>query len=146
MGVVRGRLTPQGAVVEITIMASPQRVKLLKANGLPYPSPVTIPVLVDTGASDCSIDVNVLIGLGLSPRGQAPVHTPASDDDVMMDEYDASLTLTSQQGSSKTFVVSVVGGNFGGRGFLGLLGWTVLAHCLLGFDGPSGTFFIDYGK
>ena len=144
MSVIAGRLRLCKPAIDVKIMATPQRVAQLKKAGLAFPEPVTIPALLDTGASGSSIDVNVIKGLGLTPTGSAQVHTPGKLS--MMDEYDVSFVIGPGGDESRSFSVSVIGAELasGGGGFLALIGWNILVDCILTCDGPAGTFTLEY--
>ena len=51
MGKYLGKLEARGPFIEIKVMATRQRVEVLKSLNLPYPGPAAIRALIDTGAS-----------------------------------------------------------------------------------------------
>ena len=147
MGRISGRIDGRGAFVELKVMASPQRVAALKRAGRAFAQPMTHLALIDTGASNSVIDVRIAADLGLVPTGRVPIHTPSSGTTLdEMDAFDITLVMESPGSRPESFTVGAVGGNLAPGGFYAILGRDVLDSCVLTYDGPVGSYTIEFGQ
>jgi predicted aspartyl protease len=145
MGHLTGKIERQGPFIDVTVMATHQRVSSLKAAGLPFPQPQTIRALIDTGASCSVLDRNVSTALGLAPTSTTLVHTPSTGSNyAMRDVFDVSLTLGASKPDPATFTLGVIASDLASEGFLALIGWDVLAQCVLTCDGPASVFTLTF--
>lgn len=145
MGSLAGPIEPQGPFVDLKVMASQYRVALLKSAGQPYPQPVVVRALINTGAACCVIDATILARLGLSATGSVAVHTPTTGADYeRKDQYDATLAIGFGGDQPLVVTAGVVEAHLASEGFLALIGWDLLRHCTLRCDGPAGTFTLDF--
>jgi hypothetical protein len=125
-----GQLGPDGAIVEVWLEHSPQFVRALAKRGLSPRPPVSVPALIDTGASLCALDRHVITALHLEYWGTAPVLTPSTANvPVQRDIYGMRLTLGHGGPDPLVQVVGVVESDFAHLGFSMLLGRDVLADC-----------------
>jgi hypothetical protein len=144
MGKLFGQIA-NGAVFEAKVMASPQRVAWLKANGRYYPPPHVVRALVDTGASSSCVDVGVVSSLGLDPSGSASVHTPSTMGlAVYKLTYDACVVFGDGKPDPRTYVLDLIETDLASQGFELLIGRDILARCVLNYDGPNGIFSIAF--
>ncbi len=145
MGKLTGKLEPRGPFIEIKVIATPQRVAVLKKAAKSYPAPLTIRALLDTGASGSAIDSTVISALGLTPTGSVLIHTPSTGSSYeTRDEFDLMIVLGENTPDPKTFTVGIISSSFASEGFLALIGWDVLSHCVLTCNGPARSFSLDY--
>jgi len=145
MRIIRGRIGPQGPFIDATAMASPQHVTGLKAANRAAPAPVTVRALVDTGASCCALDNEIIARLGLILTGRTKIHTSTTGPGYEeRDQYAASLFLGTAPGLTASFTVSVVGADLASEGFLAIVGWDILNQCILSCNGPRKLFRLRY--
>jgi hypothetical protein len=78
MHVLKGKVTELGPMVDVKVMPSSQRVAALKKAEMPYPQPLTVIGVLDTGAGCSCLDRTVVQQLGLDPRGIIRIHTPST--------------------------------------------------------------------
>ncbi len=140
-------ITASGAIVHVEFgVISPRRKALIEA-GLPVPQPVTVPMLVDTGASHTFIDSSVLIGrLGLTAKNRHKFHSASTSQDAPQEceGFDVSLTLgsASEQTLWRIEVLEVMASNE--RRDHGLLGRDILKLVQLEWRGTSEVLRIGY--
>jgi hypothetical protein len=141
MAVLTGRLGPDGAIVDVGIEQTPQYVRALAKRGLSPRPPVSIPALIDTGASQSALDRHVIALLKLEYWGTAPVLTPSTGMvPVERDAYGLRLTLGGGVAGPLVQVVEVIEADLAHLGFSMLLGRDVLADCRFVYNGKDGTF------
>lgn len=137
-------LPPQGPLVKLFVTVSTGRAKELRKGGRPVPPGVTLPALIDTGATSTLVDEAALGPLGLEAKDVAFIHTPSSGDAaVACNPYDAYLAISDTTGFNigDSPVLAV---NFARHGIKALVGRDVLARCLLVYDGSNRTFTLAY--
>ncbi len=137
-----GRIEPKGPFLFVTAMQTTQYVERAKAAGITPTAPMNVRALVDTGASSSALDATVIQSLNLIQTGRTQVHTPSGYGE--RDQFDVSLFFGSVPGDVKSFTVSIISSDLASEGFLAILGWDILRHCILTCDGPKGTFRLDY--
>jgi hypothetical protein len=145
MAVLTGRLGRDGAIVTAVLEQTPQYVGALAKRGLSPRPPVSVPALIDTGASHSGLDCHVIATLRLEYWGTAPVLTPSTGmDPIERDAYWLRLTLDGDGPSRLVQVVEVVEADLAHLGFSMLLGRDVLADCCFVYDGKGGTFELAF--
>jgi hypothetical protein len=145
MGHLNGVIGPGGPLLDVTVMATHQRVASLKARGMAIPEPFTARALVDTGASRSAVDRAAVARLGLLPTGVLEILSSTSGRDaVAVNEYDLSLGITWASGACTVFTVAAAEADIAFNGFLVLLGWDGLSQCTLNCNGPKGRFSLKY--
>ena len=126
-------------------MATPQRVALLKAAGMAFPSPFEVLGLIDTGAMTSVIDPRIMTRLGLESHGLVLIHTPStSGENVLREQVDIEFVLGDGKPDPRTFTVGAIKTELAVAGFLVLIGWDVLMKCKLECNGPSGVYTLTY--
>jgi Aspartyl protease len=139
------QLTQLGPVLDVLIAVSASRKDALEKASHSVPNPISIRVMVDTGASSTCIDPTVLRQLELSPTGVIPVHTPSTKNEPSnMNQFDVSLTLMHPNLGLTLHNIPVIESDLARQGIQGLLGRDVLASCLLVYDGQSGFFTLAF--
>jgi hypothetical protein len=140
-----GTIERGGPFAQMTAMAPHKFVEQLRKAKLPVPAPITIRVLLDTGASESAVDSHIISRLGLLTTGRAKIHTPTSGSNYEeRDQYGVSLYFGSLPGETAEYTVSVIESSFASEGFMAIIGWDVLSKCVLLCDGPQKTFRLDY--
>lgn len=140
-------ITANGAIVPVEFgVVNARRLALVTA-GVPVPSPVTVPMLVDTGASHTFLDAEVLTDrLGLSAKNRYKFHSAstARDEPDECGGYDVSLTLGNavDQTLWRIDAQEVMGSNE--RRYHGLLGRDILRLMQLEWLGKSEVVRLGY--
>lgn len=132
----------EGPVIEVTLsLIGPAQVALTQ-NEQPIPVPVSVQLLVDTGASHSCIADGVLAPLGLHPVGTIGINTPSSHN-IACALYAVRMTLP-HGGWLDTSVIQVPPGGLEGQTAQGLLGRDVLRYGLLIYLGQRGQFTLSF--
>jgi hypothetical protein len=140
-----GTIDRLGAMADVRVMLSHQRVEALKKAGRPYATPQTVLGLIDTGASCSAIDATLARGMGLEPRGVTQIHTPSTGDAYeTRNLYDVSFVLGHDQPAALHLTLSVIESGFASEGFLVLIGRDVLSRCTFTYHGPTGRYSLDW--
>lgn len=142
------QVTAGGPILSATVWVSAPRQDALRLAGQPFPKPVPIQALVDTGASHTCIDPSVLAALGLTPTGSVLVATPSTGSSPhKADQYDVSLLIPgAHQGHAPLIIptLSVTESILHGQGFDALIGRDILGNCLLHYNGMTGMFTLAF--
>lgn len=140
-----GSIGAWGPMIYLKAMQSNERVRALKRAGLPFTSPHVVLALIDTGASISALDESVVASLGLAPRGIVSIHTPstgAAYEKRMT--YDALVVLGETAGKPLSRTLAILSCELATQGFLALIGRDILQYCRFRYDGPNGTFILEY--
>jgi len=142
------QFSPQGAVVNAAIMVSSARHQMLVAAGQPVPIPQPILALIDTGASISAVEPAILTALGLTPTGEADIHTPSTQGvPVHTPTYDVCIGIYAAREGDLHFIsetVQVTATPLTSHGFQALIGTDILRSCVLHYNGAEGFFTIAY--
>ncbi|MDR1305539.1 MAG: retropepsin-like domain-containing protein [Verrucomicrobiales bacterium] len=134
-----------GAIIRLEIGVSAQRATALRKVDAAIPPPVSISLLIDTGASCTVVNEAALKPLGLPPRGATLIRTPSTGQNpTARNTYDISLRLTHADGGRFFNSVLVVATDFHGQNLDGLLGRDVLEKCLLVYNGEHKMFALSF--
>lgn len=138
---------PAGPIIPVTFgVTEPMRLALTRA-GKASPAPVSVPMLVDTGASHTFVEQTILSErLGLSMRNRYRFHSattaPGSPDECAA--FDASVTLGSLADNTLWRVGAIeIMGSREGRSY-GLLGRDVLERLHMEWRGPAGVVRLGF--
>ena len=138
----------QGAVVDAAVLVSSAKQQALTDAGQPIPVPQKIRGLIDTGASMSAVDPSVLSALGLSPTGEAEIHTPSTAGvPVKADTYDVKIAIFSGRPGDLHFIsetVEVTSTQLKVQGFEVLIGRDILKSCILYFNAADSLFTLSY--
>lgn len=103
--------------------------------------------MIDTGASRTFIDRSVIRALGLTAAGTAFISTPSAGS-APTETYDISLVLAGAIGPEDGLVLPdlriATCELFEEQAFHALIGRDVLSHCLLIYNGSSGTVTLAF--
>jgi hypothetical protein len=145
MPILRGTLSDYGPMVDVKVMQSHQRSAAFKKRGLPFPQPVTVMGLIDTGASCSALDIGVANRLGLQSRGFTLIHTPSTGSEyVSRQQFDACLVLGEHERRPLVVTLPVIEAELASQGFFVLIGRDVLNKCTFTYDGKKNNFTLRY--
>jgi len=85
--------------------------------------------------------------LGLTPRGQASIHTPSTQGQPhQANQYDVGIAIYGMANVVCHHIptLPVIDGNFKAQGIDGLLGRDVLAMARLNYGGPDGWYGMSF--
>jgi hypothetical protein len=138
-------ITPAGPIVPILVGVNQPWAQQLRTSGQPVPPAVLVQLVADTGASCTCLDPTVLAALGLSPTGSTSIHTPSTGAAPhTVNQYDVSLNIQFPTLMFSMSCVPVIESHLLAQGIQGLLGRDMLAHALLIYNGPAGTFVLSF--
>lgn len=129
-----------GPTVEIRLAVGLVIEEVLRKDGLPIPSPITMNAVIDTGASVTAVQEGIPAQLGLTPTGVVPINTPSSTN-VDCYEYMARLFFPN------TVVVEeipVIEAPLKGQNIQCLIGRDVLQHGVFIYIGYANTFTMSF--
>lgn len=128
-------ITAEGAVIEVAVGVSQPRAAALQAANQPIPQPISLRLLVDTGASNTSVQSGLLSPLGLTPTGSISLHTPSTGaNPVACDQYDVSVVFGMTPFSLGFPTVSIIECQPLIGTIQGLLGRDILNHGVLSYN------------
>lgn len=135
-------------MVDAAVLVSDARRQALQDAGQDVPPPQTIRALIDTGASISAVDPTVLRALGLTPTGEAEIHTPSTGGTAMrVDTYDVQIAILAGRPGDLHFIsetVQVTSSALISQGFHALIGTDILRSCILYYNGADSLFTISY--
>ena len=141
-------ISAQGPVVDAAIMVSAARQSALHHANLQVPAPQIVRALIDTGASMSGVDPSVLVALGLSPTGEADIHTPSTGGiPVSTPTYDVRIAIVSGRSGDSHFVsetIQVVSTELTAQGLQVLIGTDILESFILHYNGAEKVFSLCY--
>ena len=116
----------------------------MRAEGRAAPDPVSVTLLIDTGATSSWVRPAYMSQLGLTPRSWIDVET-ANGIEEDQPAYDIGLVLGGfGTANAKRFETLIGAKEFPDMPFDGLLGRDILAHIQLAWNGPSASLRIQY--
>lgn len=135
-----------GATLFVRVMQSEDYVAALKQSGRPFAVPVSVPAILDTGASGSAIDREIVAQLSLPQLGSVEIHTPSTGTNVeFRDLHDATVVIGGGDPDPLVVTTGLIECEFASRGFFALIGRDILSRCVLEFNGPAGTFTLSWG-
>ena len=135
----------RGAVVMLRVGLTRRDVKSRRAAGRPVGGFVEVPALIDTGANASAVDPYIARILDLDPVDYAPLHTPSGAAAGEYPVYEIQLAFAESEIRGDLGIVEVLGcESLSANGYLMLLGRDVLDLGHFTYDGPAGTFTLDY--
>ena len=140
-----GKVGRGGPILDVSIWLSERRRKALIADGKAVPPLVTVRGLIDTGASQSCVDVDVLSRLQIPPSGNTPVHTPSTGDEPHhFDVFEVAFVIPHEDSAKLIDSTPVVGAQLSQQGLGVLIGRDLLAQCMFFYQGPSKTFILSF--
>lgn len=139
------QISPAGPLVDVTIAVTDARAQALTNAKLPIPAPAQARLLIDTGASNTSLDQAIITSLGLQPTGTVQMHTPSTANaPVTCNQYDVRLSIPHPWLHRHFHAVPVLAADFSAQGLHGLLGRDLLASCVLIYNGEMGFYTLSF--
>jgi predicted aspartyl protease len=139
------QLTPAGPLIDVLIHVSEPRAQALAAVNQPIPQAVSARLLIDTGASNTSVDPSVIVSLGLQPTGTVLMHTPSTAGaPILCEQYDIKLVIPHASLHGTFGAIAVIASEFLTQGFHGLLGRDILSQCVLIYNGEIGFYTLSF--
>ena len=117
--------------------------------GLTIPTPQKILALIDTGAGISAVEPTVLAALGLTPTGEADIHTPSTGGSpVKTPTYDVRIAILAGRAGDLHFIsetVQVTGTpGLNVWGYDALIGRDILKTCVMIYNGADNIFILSY--
>jgi hypothetical protein len=142
------KISPTGPTVQVAVMVSGARRKVLEESGDPIPEPQRIIGLIDTGASISGVDPSVLAALNLSPTGEAEIHTPSTKGNaVKADTYDVQIGIYAGRPGDLHFIsdtIQVTATVMTGQSVQALIGTDILRSCIFIYNGADEFYTLAY--
>jgi hypothetical protein len=103
-------------------------------------------MLLDTGASHCSLSDAIIAQLGLQPTGSIQMHTPSTGSTpVTAATYDVDFVFQGHNGQSHALINQAVNGcNLSAQGIDGLLGRDFMSAGRLTYSGPDSFCYLSF--
>ena len=132
-------LLQQGPLLQVAISPSVAIVQQLTALGRALPTPISGPALLDTGAFNTCVDIDVAEELKLPVIDQVTIATP-SHTESQQPVYPIQLEVT---GFGINFdSPRTIGAPLKAQGIIALIGRDVLQNCCLIYNGHIGQFHL----
>lgn len=128
-----------GPVLDLTVTVPESVEEALLAAGKPVPPPITVSMMIDTGASGSAIEPDVTAHLGLNPIDIVDLATPGNDV-VTCEVFPLRLHMPGGAVASAT----AIGAQFKGQGIQGLIGRDLLRFGVLIYIGPENQFTLSF--
>lgn len=149
MSLVTGRITSDGALVDVFIGVSRNRQKRLEGVRVSVPTKIPVLALIDTGSFATAFMPNVYRALGIEPFNVIKVRSATTKlgEPCLTDQYDVSVTLLSgDRQHVLPSVHAIVSEDFDDdpHGPQALIGRDVLDHCAFSYYGPHKEFTLAF--
>jgi Aspartyl protease len=133
-------------IIHAIVGVSVPRQIALQAAGQPIPHPVTVSLLIDTGAQGTCLDPAAVQSLALTPTGSVLMQTPSTGATPHpCNLYDVSLMIPAPTGAPFFLEATpILESLLRPQGIDGLLGRDILARCVLFYNSPMGGFTLAY--
>lgn len=133
-------LRAEGPLVSLQIAQPRALIKALQDKGEKVPPPIRATALIDTGASQTSLQTGTAAKLGLKPVGVVSVNTPNSTN-VQCEAYAVGLVFPNGVGIDGITVIELP---LTGQNIECLIGRDVLSQAVLVYVGYTNTFTISF--
>jgi predicted aspartyl protease len=131
----------------VRVGVTDERESALRAANIPIPPAVEAAALIDTGASCCAVDKNIIEQLSLTPTGFVQIHTPSTNSAAhSCAAFDVRVTLVHPVSSGLIrSPVSVIQSNLAARhNYSVLIGRDILSDCFFFYNGDVGRFALAF--
>lgn len=135
------QLARYGPTVPVTISVTARHAAILQKLNLPVPTPESGLALIDTGATFCAVDDDVVKSLGIPQFGTTAVHTPSGA--AQLPTYPAALSFPGTTLPNISFA-DFMGSPLKVQGIIALIGRNVLMDFVLVYNGPGGFVSFSY--
>ncbi len=133
-------LQRQGPYVQVTISIAQSIAEQLLQQGLSLPSPMSGVALIDTGASSTCIDSDIAQQMQLPVVNVVNVAS-ASHASSQQNVYPIQIEVVGLPISIET--PNAIGAALKAQGLIALIGRDVLQHCILFYNGITGSFTLS---
>lgn len=127
----------EGPTVKVTITLPSSVVADFHAKGIPIPSEHNLLALIDTGASNTSIDVSIASKLSLIARDERTVLTPSGESKQEL--FDVAVVIPALHPTFR-FELQVLGANLGKQPYQVLIGRDILSLMTLVYHGWDNSY------
>lgn len=139
-------LSADGPILEVMVSLPGHQLAALLKTGAPFPQPLTLRGLIDSGTDATAINPRVAQQLGLTLRTTASTLTAAGS--VIVNLYEVSLTISGPKGAAgpmlvrPNLVVTELAAPLTNLDVL--VGRDILDECLFQLDGPGKQFLLGF--
>jgi hypothetical protein len=148
MTVLADSIAPNGALVRVLVGIGASQRQKLRTAFRPIPQAVSLDALLDIGAETTCYDSQAVRALGLEFDTIITLNAPALGGFGLVSIEKASLTIVHPSGNPADDLVipgiGIIDLPLNTLGYQLLLGRDVLNRCRLVYDGPAGTFTLEY--
>jgi len=128
-----------GPVVQVRLTVGSVLEEVLRRSGAALPPPLTVPALIDTGATGTVVRQDLIPQLNLNPVGTTLISTPSSMN-VICYEYLMRIVFP----NNVIIEAVVIGAPLQGQSVACLIGRDVLQHGVLIYTGYTNTFTLSF--
>ncbi len=137
---------PDGPVLSVVVGHSAAFTAQMQRQGRWVPAAMPFDFLIDTGASICVVDPQLVAALSLPLRSGPQATIVSAGTSVNVSQYDCSLFVADTTGSGldlrmANVIVSEIALN---RPYAGLIGRPLLRLAELVYNGPRATFYLNW--
>jgi hypothetical protein len=125
-----------GPTVPVTVSITTAHAKILQELNMPAPTPTSGLALIDTGATSCCVDEQVVITLGVRQFGTTTIATPGGATQEVA-TYPAALSFPGTTLPNISFI-DFIGSPLQAQGIIAIIGRNVLRAFVLVYNGPGG--------
>lgn len=129
-----------GPVIQVRVSAAPSVAQTILTKGGTLPPPVDGIALIDTGAANTCIDVDVAAMLNLPVTGQGSI-TSATHAAIPCNLHPIEMEVVAWP--VKFGTNRAMGANLKAHGIVALIGRDLLRNCILIYNGTAGTFSLS---
>jgi hypothetical protein len=137
-------LQGSGPVIPLLVTVTAAAELALANAQQPAPTPIQVDALIDSGASNSSIQQGLLRPLNLNPVGVVPVVTPTTKNTPHMATQYAVRLVFPQHGGGIFDSLAIMEMPLQGQNIQFLLGRDVLSAAILVYNGPAGSFTLAF--
>jgi len=146
---ISGNITAWGPLINVIVGVSQPRAAALARANQQLPSVVVAKLVVDTGASQTSLDASILQQLQIAPTGSTGIHTPSTQGvPHVVNLFDVSILIPGPNPANPVAhvipAIPVIEGQFRAQGIDGLLGRDILASTRFIYAGPDQIVLISF--
>lgn len=136
------RLSAGGPLIQVAVGIDPVRAAAEAAIGSPPILPELCLALIDTGASMSLVDEKLALVLGLVATDRGMVRSAGGV--RLHPRYEISFSFTLPRTWTVPGAIGAIGADVFPFDVQFILGRDLLRYCRFGYDGPAGSFTLDY--
>jgi hypothetical protein len=143
-----GTILPEGAIVNVVVGLARSDIQSLRQNLRPIPQPVQLRALLDSGAQVTCLDPSIISGLALPWDQPTLANMPATVGMILTMFYRAGVVIQHPSGNPRqdhvTPELRICELPLSQLGYDAVIGRDILNRLRFTYDGPVGTFALDY--